>query len=165
MNRKHYGNSRMKHWENHLTEIAGWDHSTDKTKTHIWSKKYTVDLKSYKETGGKIIHSQYNVYMDGSKMSEGVGAGLIIITGRTTLLKEKYKLPCFCSVFQAEMLAIRKAAEKLLELDEIHYVKIFSDSQAALLALDTPMITSKITAETKLLLNTCLLYTSPSPRD
>ena len=150
---KHHGVSHMKHWENQLTEVSGWDHSSDKIKLKIWCKNFTVDLKSYKETGGKITHSQCNIYTDGSKMSEGVGAGFIII-GKTILFKEKYKLPYFCSVFQAEMLAIRKATEKLLEQDNMDYVKVFSDSQAALLALDSPSITSKLTAETKLLLNT-----------
>ena len=65
------------------------------------------------------------------------------------------------TVFQAEILGIKIACEQLLQDFDTYkprYVKIFSDSQAAKLALDSLQLTL-------LLVKDCLLYTSPSPRD
>ncbi|KAH8342556.1 hypothetical protein KR059_004787 [Drosophila kikkawai] len=54
-------------------------------------------------------HAQFlNIYTDGSKMDGGVGAGIYCSDPEMRL---SYKLPSHCSIFQAEVFAIRKAAE------------------------------------------------------
>jgi len=47
-----------------------------------------------------------NIYTDGSKLEGGVGAGLYCTDPE---LRLSYKLPNDCSIFQAEVFAIRKA--------------------------------------------------------
>ena len=67
------------------------------------------------------------------------------------------QLPQVCTVFQAELLGIKIACEQLLnEFDTYRPrdIKIFSDSQAAILALDSSEMTSLHVKETKNTLNT-----------
>ncbi|KAH8280167.1 hypothetical protein KR054_003409, partial [Drosophila jambulina] len=54
-------------------------------------------------------HAQHlNINTDGSKMEGGVGAGIYCTDPEMGL---SYKLPSQCSIFQAEVFAIGKAAE------------------------------------------------------
>ena len=92
------------------------------------------------------------------------------------------------TVFQAEIIAINEACKKFIDTKQrnMQYVKIFSDSQAAILALNSNTVTSSLVKQTIITLNLladcterleicwikahvgyegCLLYTSPSPRD
>ena len=79
-------------------------------------------------------------------------------------------------------MAIEKAAKFLIDHSETRdkYIRIFSDSQAVLKALDKDGVTSQTILNTKNVLyelkqlkqavtlkwtKACLLYTSPSPRD
>ena len=79
-----------------------------------------------------LTHTQLNVYTDGSKNSNGVGAGVVmylfnqIIPGTT--------------IFQAELIAIANAAKHLSKCKTLKpkYIKFLSDSRAAaLMALDS----------------------------
>ena len=61
-----------------------------------------------------------------------------------------------CTVFQAEILGIRIACEQLLNNFDTYtpkYIEIFSDSQAAILAVDNLERTSQLVRETKFILN------------
>ena len=60
------------------------------------------------------------------------------------------------TVFQTEVLAIRGAAKDFIQIKQTDEknVKIFTDSQAALLALAKPSVTSKLVASTKDMLKT-----------
>ena len=49
-----------------------------------------------------------NIFTDGSKMESGVGAAVYCAN---PTISEAYKLPNHCSIFQAEVFAIGKAAE------------------------------------------------------
>jgi len=57
---------------------------------------------------GRDQTQHLNIYTDGSKMEGGVGAGLYCTDPELGL---SYKLPSDCSIFQAEVFAIRKSAE------------------------------------------------------
>ncbi|XP_044249365.1 uncharacterized protein [Drosophila takahashii] len=57
---------------------------------------------------GRDQTQHLNIYTDGSKMEGGVGAGLYCTDPKIRL---SFKLPNDCSIFQAEVFAIRKAAE------------------------------------------------------
>ncbi|XP_073811046.1 uncharacterized protein [Musca autumnalis] len=81
------------------------------------------------------------VYTDGSKMEGGTGAG---VYSDTLNLRISYKLSENCSVFQAEIFAVTKAAEliKNMEGDIAGPVTIYVDSQAALKSLRSHSIKS-----------------------
>ena len=69
----------------------------------------------------------------------------------TRIFSDSYKLPDYATVFQAEIYAIQRAAE--YALSEIgtygfKYVKILTDSQASMLALNKTEIKSKLVLET-----------------
>ena len=86
-------------------------------------------------------------------MTGGTGSGYVIMKGNTPILENKFKLPDYATVFQAEINAILEASKEMMEKVKFKYVKFFIDSQAAILALDSPDITSKIVARTKRALN------------
>ena len=65
----------------------------------------------------------------------------------------KFKLPVYCTVFQAEIKAVFEAAKYLNEHKNYRYIKFFIDSQAAILALDNQKISSTLVKEAKIMLN------------
>ena len=77
-------------------------------------------------------------------MISGTGAGFVIRKGRIYIHGEKFKLPDLSTVFQAEIMAIKKAALYLLENISFKYAKIFIDSQATIQALSEVHINSLI---------------------
>ncbi|XP_043660736.1 uncharacterized protein LOC122624991 [Drosophila teissieri] len=87
-------------------------------------------------------HAQHlNIYTDGSKMEEGVGAGIYCTDPDMRL---SYKLPSQCSIFHAEVFAIGKAAELAQSIDPPHEaVNLFEDSQAAIRSMQSSAVSSK----------------------
>ena len=110
--------------------------------------KFIVDTDSFSGDANFLIPSQINVFTDGSKFNGQVGAGLHIRRGLTTIHELSFRLPNKASVFQAEIFAINQAAIILQNLDNCHYVKIFVDSQAALLALNKKIVNSRLVGDT-----------------
>ena len=97
-----------------------------------------------------------NIYTDGSKFENKCGTGFAIYKGKRIITKYSECLPAESTVFQAEVRGVQKAAETMLEsenLGKLKYIKIFTDSQATLLALNSADITSKLVLQTKLALN------------
>ncbi|KAK9504570.1 hypothetical protein O3M35_010878 [Rhynocoris fuscipes] len=79
-------------------------------------------------------------YKDGSKMDIGAGAGIYGGRPRGQL---SISLVKFAAVFQAETVAIIRCAKNLLDIGTTNKrVVIFSDSQAALKALEAEQISS-----------------------
>ena len=62
-----------------------------------------------KEYGNETIQ----IYTDGSRNEQGVGAGVAMISGNELVTTLKYRLDNRCSNNQAEQLAIAKALEAL----------------------------------------------------
>ena len=94
------------------------------------------------------------VYTDGSKQKSKVGAGFAILKGEQFQTYDLTYLGTQTTVFQAEVFAIGDAANFLLEKRRISPQEyptiptiILSDSQAAIRALDSPDITSKVVLE------------------
>ena len=66
-----------------------------------------------KEYGNETIQ----IYTDGSRNEQGVGAGVAMISGNELVTTLKYRLDNRCSNNQAEQLAIAKALEALEKTD------------------------------------------------
>jgi ribonuclease HI len=83
-------------------ELKNWPHLTDVAAF--------IEVKEYDD---KTIQ----IYTDGSKNKQGVGAGVAIFSGKELVTKLKYKLDNRFSNNQAEQLAIAKALEALETTD------------------------------------------------
>jgi ribonuclease HI len=79
-------------------ERKNWPHPAD-----------VVAFIEVKENDDKTIQ----MYTDGSKNEQGVGAGVAIFSGKELVSKLQYNLDNRCSNNQAEQLAIAKALEAL----------------------------------------------------
>ena len=92
---------------------------------------------------------------DGSKTLNHTGAGYVIYNRTHEQQTSSIKISHNSTVFQAEILAIREAAKafKLLQTPEDKYIKIMSDSQAAIQALSSRLCSSRLVQQTKTELN------------
>jgi ribonuclease HI len=79
-------------------ELKNWPHPADAAAI--------IEVKGSKD-------QTIQIYTDGSKNEQGVGAGVVIFSGNELITKLKYKLDNRCSNNQAEQLAIVKALEAL----------------------------------------------------
>ena len=108
------------------------------------------ELNTHRQNIGTIINNLdkevITCYTDGSKTSEGTGMGYHISSNNntTTINQKSYKLPDHCTVYMAELLAIKEASNYLLS-EEQHDRKIsfLTDSLSSLQALTATTITSK----------------------
>lgn len=91
---------------------------------------------------GYLQDSTEAIYTDGSKMECGVGAG---VYSESLSISESYSLNNHCSIFQAEVFAIYKAACIVESMNHVNKrFVICVDSQAAIKALFASNINSKI---------------------
>ena len=124
-----------------LQDIGISKFAFDKTNALNLDKAYCVITDSFKK-GTPDSLSEIKAFTDGSKLSNKVGYGYGITTGNILLSSENGSLDPQNTVFQAEVTAIQKAGEDLLQWN-FNEVTIFSDSQAALKALDSHIVKSK----------------------
>ena len=131
----------------------GDSHISDYIPPHRVFNDIKVEFPSRESwTNGSLPLPGLSIFTDGSKMEEGTGAGVYC---RELGIRNSYKLNNDCSVFQAEILAITKAAEivKALNTDFTGPVTIYVDSQAALKAVKSHTINSKAVHDCKTALN------------
>ena len=142
------------YWERQAREIGLRLENTDAFKADKWEKYYRVNLESFANKGPPV-HTQINIYTDGSKTEEHVGSGYVIYHKGTEIISESIRLEEEITVYQAEVLAIKVAAQKFLSIKtpDLKFVKIFSDSQAALKSLANWKVRSKLVYETMDTLN------------
>ena len=110
-------------------------------------QKFIVNKKSF-ETNYTTYPSELNIFTDGSKIDENVGAGYVFYNFKDIVASGTFKLNKSNTVFQAELMAIKQAADKLTSLDDYKFVRFYVDSQAALLALNVPWYRSQLVKET-----------------
>lgn len=125
-------------------------------KQKIFDKKYRVHI-GLRDNWELMNDNKSTVcYTDGSrKESTGLsGAGIYIVTPLKTE-EITINLGKFASVFQAETMAILECAHRTKQIigQETDKVLIYSDSQAALKALEKPVITSALVRQCKTALN------------
>ncbi|XP_075157549.1 uncharacterized protein LOC142230809 [Haematobia irritans] len=110
---------------------------------HMYESNLHSIIPSIEDWDENRIHfGNLNICTCGTKMAEGTGSGICC---KELELKESFKLDNKCSIFQAEIFAIAKAAE-LLSMKPLFRsdISIFIDSQAAIKALGNTNIRSKV---------------------
>lgn len=80
--------------------------------------------------------SRQNIYTDGSKDNEGVGAAFIVVTPNGRTETQKFRLAPHCTVFQAELLALCEALKWLNNRRTKVDTTIYTDSRSALEAVN-----------------------------
>ena len=146
----------------HLRWLKNWrdkhgftsENSDGMTPKYSWEQQYKVDSQSMGD-GTPGEKGDITVYTDGSKTEGQLGFGFYIDTGQPEGIKEKRSLGTKTTVFQAELHAIKAAAEMLAEVAGKRVI-IYSDSQAAIKALDNPIISSYLVDDTRVALNTAV---------
>ena len=126
--------------------------TSDRIKETNPPQRYTVNIDSLTNTS-KPTESQINIYTDGSLTEEHAGSGYTIQHKKRELIADSIRLPMHTTVFQAEITAINEAYKKFIDIKQsnMQYIKIFSDSQAAILALNSNTVTSSLVKQTNLL--------------
>lgn len=105
-----------------------------------WQKKLPPQSVILPETDPHP-NPDLDIYTDGSKSDAGVGAGYCIFKNDNNYEVEhtaQIKLSTDCSAFQAEIFAILKATDYLIEHTSAHktrIVNLYSDSQSAISAI------------------------------
>ena len=131
---KTYSTSHLLYWGGIKDEVGIEYDQLDICDVGVGYKEYKVET-NFKNTK-TLIESELNFYTDGSKLDDKVGAGFVVVKKGNVEFKDNVRLPNECSVFQAEIVAIKEAAAYLRKCESIKFVRFFVDSQAALLALN-----------------------------
>jgi ribonuclease HI len=123
----------------------GIDFTLDETSESTpWGKTFTVSRNSF-ENGKPQSNADFICYTDGSKIANNSGWGYRILKSDQVQAEFGGKLISESTVFQTEVYAITRGAEKLLEItNNDDRIDFFVDSQAALLALDSKVCKSTL---------------------
>lgn len=125
---------------------------------YVFERYYTVEMPSREDWLNNQLPCEagcLNWYTDGSKIGLDVGCG---VYGERPKFRASVNLGKHASVFQAEVYAILECAYVNLQKRYSNQtIYINSDSQAALLALDSKVITSKLVEDCLTRLNTLSL--------
>ena len=112
----------------------------------VWNKDFIL-LKSSFDAAIRPESVGHCVYTDGSRLKEKTGCGRVAFFDHHNLGYRSTRISDKASVFQAEIYALKLAAEYICQnwgLYEGKHLKIFSDSRAALLAIDSPFVKSAL---------------------
>ena len=137
----HKGRGHQLWGSNNLKEIKISDMNFDSTNILHLKKNYTVDMKSL-HCGKPISDSSIDCYTDGSKLEGQAGFGFSIYQNNINIENDNGFIGKNQTVFQAEVLGIQKAAERLMN-HNAKSITFFSDSQSAISALAGWKIRSK----------------------
>ena len=136
--------SHRRYWNYiaHDTGLLGDGVLTDECCAFRPELHFTLNTESFVDMAGCQGSVDCNVYTDGSKIKDRVGAGVFIMRGDRTI-SAKVRLPDYATVYQAEVLAIKTAADILTSTPDLSTVKFYVDSQAALRTLQSTFIKSR----------------------
>jgi ribonuclease HI len=111
-----------------------------------YSRTFKVIIdQDYWRNADPVVPEDFLVWFtDGSRMPLGTGSGIFGIRPNRSL---GFSLGKFATVFQTEIYAILQCAYENIRTYINKWILIFSDSQAALRALDGPKVTSDLVAE------------------
>ena len=142
---KRHATSHMEFLRKKLEEYGITPGDQDRCSVLKWGAKYKINRDSFDGQAKHRQPTQMNVYTDGSRLDGKTGAGLTVHRGTREVESKWFRLPEHATVFQAEITAVAKAARCLIDMGDksIKFVKIFVDSQAAIMAMGNPIITSR----------------------
>lgn len=83
----------------------------------------------------EVIGDGVLVFTDGSKIENAVGGAFVVYEHSVETHKQIFSLSDYCTVFQAELMAIKLAVSYLQHQSQYTQTTIFTDSQSALLAI------------------------------
>ncbi|XP_045453723.1 uncharacterized protein LOC123663025 [Melitaea cinxia] len=86
----------------------------------------------------KIDIHKTQIYTDGSKLEGKVGGAVTYWQDGRETGHAKFSLPDYCSVFQAEMVAIYRALKLMIAKKSLATAAVLSDSKSALMCLADP---------------------------
>ena len=135
---------RYWHWIADDTGVTTYGREVDDCCVMRPTLKFVLDTCSFvamEDCQGKL---ECNVYTDGSKIDGQVGAGVFIERSGTVVIRHCVRIPDESTVYQAEIMAIKEAAQILATWNDLTTIKIFVDSQAALRTLQADFIKSKL---------------------
>lgn len=111
------------------------------------AKNISIDFQCLEDTHPGTLENHHvqgiHIYTDGSKMEGKVGAAYSCWKDGKEVKSRKLKLEPFCTVFQAELLAIQEATDLILKRNETEF-NIFSDSRSSLELLRSPEVSHPI---------------------
>jgi len=144
---KLHSTPHLQYWEDQTNKLNLCIQATDQCEETIWEKSYHVNLDSFDGDKKHRKHSEYTAYTDGSKTDYGTGAGFVLYHKKEVISHSSIKLNDNATVFQAEITAIKQAADYLHSIGGVKFVKLLVDSQAALLALESKEVKAKSVLE------------------
>ncbi|KAL0852573.1 hypothetical protein ABMA27_016991 [Loxostege sticticalis] len=108
----------------------------DFSKTPHPAELRAIDFDCVHDEAELLQHEQTNlkIYTDGSKIEGKVGAAVSIWDNGAEIVRKKLVLERFCTVYQAEMLALSRAVQMVLRRGP-RAVDLYSDSRSALEAV------------------------------
>ena len=142
--------SHIRYWE-YLADDAGiFNIQTESDDCHVLapSRRFILDTASFVDMDSCQQPLDCNVYTDGSKLDDKVGAGVYIKRPGHTVAAESFRLSDHATVYQAEMMAIKQAALILQKINDLTTIKFYVDSQAALRTFQSPIIKSRLALST-----------------
>ena len=109
-----------------------------------------IDRASLLGGKSKYLNSEVTIYTDGSKIGGKVGSGFVVFRRKKVIFYQNARLPDNATVCQAELYAIFLAGRYIQAslTEKYKYIRIYSDSQAAILALDKNEINSQLVMDT-----------------
>ena len=110
---KRHKYSHMRFWEDKLKNFKINPRGSDSCHLLKWSNGFRINWDRFDGAAKHRQLSQYNVFTDGSRQEGKTGAGLALYKGPKEIHCSSYSLPDHATVFQAEVLAVRKAAKTL----------------------------------------------------
>ncbi|XP_062529492.1 uncharacterized protein LOC119629800 [Bombyx mori] len=107
-----------------MTSVAGMPHPAECTRIGVTRLVDQDDVE---------MHSAFDIriFTDGSKINHGVGAALSVWNSEAEIKTRKLVLPSFCTVYQAELLALCVATKEAMTI-RARTFGVYSDSMAAL---------------------------------
>ncbi|XP_044248759.1 uncharacterized protein [Drosophila takahashii] len=136
-----------------LREASAWSTGSSGHSRILTNQRYIPHIPTRSEWDHlpHQIENAVNIYTDGSKLNLQTGGGVF---SPELDIKVSFRLPDHCSVFQAEVMAIQEAMSYLDTTKHCNTdIFIFSDSQAALRALDSYSTNSLTISECRKSLN------------
>ncbi|CAK1591431.1 unnamed protein product [Parnassius mnemosyne] len=106
-----------------------------------------VSLANQDDVKNAVVCDMH-IYTDGSKIDGKVGAAVSVWTGGVEAKTLKLALPEYCTVYQAELLAISRATRVIRAHNALTF-GIYSDSMAALLTIKNPRCLHPIAVEAR----------------